>query len=146
MGDDYDTITIDTRRSAPWNSNIRFPQTAQRICVVMKKERAIMPTKKTAETKETAPLTPEVNEAAPKAAEKKAAEKKPAAKKPAAKKAAPKKDKAAEKVAEAPVQPAEQPVEAPAAPAAPAMPEPRRSVAFIGSECYPSSRPAAWAT
>ena len=123
-----------------------------------------MPTKKTAETKETTPLTPEVAEAAPKAAEKKpaarkTAARKPAEKKPASKKAAPKKEKPAEAPAQAaeasvePAQPVEAPAqtapveeaptqpapveEAPAQPAAPAMPEPRRSVAFIGSECYP---------
>ncbi|MBO4888150.1 MAG: glycogen synthase [Firmicutes bacterium] len=55
---------------------------------------------------------------------KKPAAKKPAAKKPAAKK--PSAKKAAEVKAEEPAQET-----------APAMPEPRRSVAFIGSECYP---------
>ncbi|MBQ7174557.1 MAG: glycogen/starch synthase [Lachnospiraceae bacterium] len=104
-----------------------------------------------------------VKEESKKPAEKKAAAKKPAAKKPAAKQPAAKKavKKAAEaaedvkdevstaaetSVIEAPEVTAETISEAEgagaeamteAAPEAPALPEPRRSVAFIGSECYP---------
>ncbi len=107
--------------------------------------------------------TPAEKEESKKPAEKKAAAKKPAAKKPAAKKPAAKKavKKAAEaaedvkdevstaaetSVIEAPEVTAETISEAEgagaeamteAAPEAPALPEPRRSVAFIGSECYP---------
>ena len=85
--------------------------------------------------------------AAKKPAEKKAAAKKPAAKKPAAKKPAAKKADAEKTVAQ---QEAAQPETAPAEavqpeipqaesvqPEAPQLPQPRRSVAFIGSECYP---------
>ena len=69
--------------------------------------------------------------AAKKTTAKKPAEKKTAAKKPAAKKSAVKKEEpAAEPVKE------EAAAEAPA-PQEPEMPTPRRSVAFIGSECYP---------
>ena len=77
------------------------------------------------------PAKAEVKESA----EKEPAAKKPAAKKPAAKKPAAKKTakKAAEPVAEEPKAEAV-PVQEPEAPA---LPEPRRSVAFIGSECYP---------
>jgi starch synthase len=107
--------------------------------------------------------TPAEKEESKKPAEKKAAAKKPAAKKTAAKKPAAKKavKKAAEaaedvkdevstaaetSVIEAPEVTAETISEAEgagaeamteAAPEAPALPEPRRSVAFIGSECYP---------
>ena len=99
-----------------------------------------------------------------KTAAKKPAAKKPAAKKPAAKKAAAEESKAA--VAEAAPAPVEVPAAAPVEEAAPAveavpaaepvvetveaqaetpapetetlpLPEPRRSIAFIGSECYP---------
>ena len=104
-----------------------------------------------------------VKEESKKPAEKKAAAKKPAAKKTAAKKPAAKKavkkaaeaaedvkdevstaaeasvieetEVVAEKVSEAEETAAEAVTEA--APEAPALPEPRRSVAFIGSECYP---------
>ena len=84
-----------------------------------------------------------------KAAAKKPAEKKPAAKKPAAKKPAAKKTtkKAAEAslvedagaAAEAIAETEETVTEVTevAVPEAPVLPEPRRSVAFIGSECYP---------
>ena len=96
---------------------------------------------KTAAAEAEAPKAEEKKPAAKKAAAKitaakKSTEKKTAAKKPAAKKAAAKKaEPAAEPVKEEAA--AETPVsEAPAA-AAPQMPEPRRSVAFIGSECYP---------
>ena len=70
----------------------------------------------------------------------KPAAKKPAAKKPAAKKAAPKAEKTVaeqpapqveEPKTEQPVQPVE------SAPAQPVYTSPRRSVAFIGSECHP---------
>ncbi len=107
--------------------------------------------------------TAAVKEDNKKAAEKKVTEKKPAAKKPAAKKTAAKKTakkaaEAAEEVKEAVSTAAEASVieetEVPAgtvseaeetaaetmmetAPQEPALPEPRRSVAFIGSECYP---------
>ena len=79
-----------------------------------------------AEVKESAEKEP----AAKKSAAKKPTAKKPAAKKPAAKKTA---KKAAEPVAEEPAA-EDVPVQEPEAPA---LPEPRRSVAFIGSECYP---------
>ena len=108
--------------------------------------------------------TPAEKEESKKPAEKKAAAKKPAAKKtaakkPAAKKAAKKAAEAAEdvkdevstaaetSVIEAPEVTAEETISeaegagaeamTEAAPEAPALPEPRRSVAFIGSECYP---------
>ena len=82
------------------------------------------------------PAKAEVKESAEKEpAAKKSAAKKPAAKKPAAKKPAAKKTtkKAAEPIVE---EPAAEAVPVPE-PEAPALPEPRRSVAFIGSECYP---------
>ncbi|MBQ7059987.1 MAG: glycogen synthase [Firmicutes bacterium] len=71
------------------------------------------------------------NEVTEKKETKKTAAKKPAAKKPAAKKPAVKAAPEVEQVVE--IAPAEEPAQE----AAPAMPEPRRSVAFIGSECYP---------
>ena len=69
-----------------------------------------------------------------KPAEKKPAAKKPAARKPAAKKAAPKKAPEAEPTP-AEIPPAEEPPMEAEVPAE--DPGPRRSVAFIGSECYP---------
>lgn len=95
-----------------------------------------MPKKKTETLPEEKPAVMKEMEQAEKklakkaAEEKKPAEKKTAEKKPAEKKAPAKKrtTKKAEPMAEA----------APAAePAAPELPQPRRSVAFIGSECYP---------
>lgn len=95
-----------------------------------------MPKKKTETLPEEKPAVMKELEQAEKklvkkaAEEKKPAEKKTAEKKPAEKKAPAKKrtTKKAEPMAEA----------APAAePAAPELPQPRRSVAFIGSECYP---------
>lgn len=84
-----------------------------------------MPKKKTETLPEEKPAVMKENEQAEKKPVKKTAEKKPAEKKAPAKKRTTKK---AEPMAEA----------APAAePAAPELPQPRRSVAFIGSECYP---------
>ena len=74
-----------------------------------------------------------------KPAEKKAAVKKPAAKKTAAKKTAAKKPAKAVKPVEEKAAEAVSPVEEKTLPDVPAaqLPTPRRSVAFIGSECYP---------
>lgn len=89
-----------------------------------------MPKKKTETLPEEKPAVMKEMEQAEKKLVKKAAEEKTAEKKPAEKKAPAKKRtaKKAESMAEA----------APAAePAVPELPQPRRSVAFIGSECYP---------
>lgn len=84
-----------------------------------------MPKKKTETLPEEKPAVMKEMEQAEKKPVKKTAEKKPAEKKAPAKKRTAKK---AESMAEA----------APAAePAVPELPQPRRSVAFIGSECYP---------
>ena len=83
-----------------------------------------MPKKKTETLPEEKPAVMKETEQAEKKPVKKTAEKKPAEKKAPAKKRTTKK---AEPVEPAPA------VE----PAAPELPQPRRSVAFIGSECYP---------
>ena len=130
-----------------------------------KKPAAKKPAEKAAaavKTADAAAKKPTAEKAAEKAAAKKPAAKKPAAKKPAVKKAAAEESKAA--VAEAAPAPVEVPAAAPVEEAAPVtepvaepvvetveaqaetpapetetapLPEPRRSIAFIGSECYP---------
>ena len=98
--------------------------------------------KKTSVKKPAAKKTAVKKPAEKKAAAKKPAAKKPAAKKPAAKKAVAEKTAAQQEAAQPETAPAEavQP-EIPQAesvqPEAPQLPQPRRSVAFIGSECYP---------
>ena len=98
--------------------------------------------KKTSVKKPAAKKTAVKKPAEKKAAAKKPAAKKPAAKKPAAKKADAEKTAAQQEAAQPETAPAEvvQP-EIPQAesvqPEAPQLPQPRRSVAFIGSECYP---------
>ena len=87
----------------------------------VEKATAVQAEKKPAAARKAVEKAPAVQAEKKPAAPRKAAEKKPAA--------PPKEVSAA-----APAMPSQ---EAPAAPVAPALPQPRRSVAFIGSECYP---------
>ena len=97
---------------------------------------------KAEEKKPAAKKTAAEKPAAKKAAEKKPASRKSAAKKPAAKKNAAEKEEPAPEAAAPEVPVAEAPAPETPAPEVPEvqepqMPTPRRSVAFIGSECYP---------